>query len=150
MLNFTIPPLFSFIKGELWPSFEGCPFPMYVTFSRSEYYGGSEPLGLSSRRVSHVYAHETFSTVRCPSVPYQAHCLLLVVKSFSHPDAYDADYNVATSCTLRRICGSSYGTQIRQSQSHHTYRTCSTFIYIPSMNHRFNGMLLSPLGFPCR
>src|SRR5260370_13678226 len=46
----------------------------------SDYYRGSDLIGLASRRCSHVYAHETLSTVRCPSVPCQAHCLLLAVE----------------------------------------------------------------------
>src|SRR5260370_13743835 len=46
----------------------------------SDDYGGSDLIGLASRRGSHVYAHETLSTVRCPSVPCQAHCLLLAVE----------------------------------------------------------------------
>lgn len=101
MLNFTIPTLLSFIKGELWPDFSGCPFPMYVAFPRSEYYGGSEPIGLASRRASRVYTHETLSTFRCPSVPYQAHCLLLTVKSFAHPVVHDVCYRVIASDMLR-------------------------------------------------
>jgi hypothetical protein len=74
---------------------------VYVAFPRSEYYGGSEPIGLASRRVSRVYAHETLSTLRCPSVPYQAHCLPLTVKSFPHPASYDAYYSVTASDMLR-------------------------------------------------
>src|SRR5260370_26268908 len=45
----------------------------------SDYYRGSDLIGLASRRGSHVYAHETLSTVRCPSVPCQAHSLLLAL-----------------------------------------------------------------------
>lgn len=74
---------------------------MYVAFPRSEYYGGSEPLGLASYRVSRVYAHETLSTLRCPAVPSQAHCLPLTVKSFAHPASYDAYYRVTASGMLR-------------------------------------------------
>ena len=35
-------------------------------------------------------------------------------------------------------------------QSHHTQRTCRTYLYLPSGYFRFNGRLLSPCRFPLR
>jgi hypothetical protein len=54
------PPLFSFVKGELWPSFEGCPFALWLAFPTSDYYGGSVAVGLASRRRSRIPIHETW------------------------------------------------------------------------------------------
>ena len=53
------PTLLSCVKGKLWPSFEGCPFAMWLAFPTSDYYGGSVALGLSSCRRSRVPVHET-------------------------------------------------------------------------------------------
>jgi hypothetical protein len=50
------PTLDTFVKGILWPDFSGCPFPRYVAFLRSEYYGGSERLGPATRSVSRILA----------------------------------------------------------------------------------------------
>lgn len=75
------PPLFSFVKGELWPSFEDCPFALWVAFPTSDYYGGSVAVGLASRRRSRIPVYETLSTCRCPFVPCQTHCLLLTGES---------------------------------------------------------------------
>jgi hypothetical protein len=63
--NFSIPPLLARSHDKLWPSLEGCSFPMYAAFLHSEYYEGSDPIGLATRRGSHVDAYETLSTLRC-------------------------------------------------------------------------------------
>ncbi len=61
------PTLGTFVKGVLWPSFEGCPFALHMAFPRSltgrdarDYYGGSERVGLASRSVSRILTCRTF------------------------------------------------------------------------------------------
>src|SRR2546428_654877 len=76
---------------------------MYAAFLRSDYYGGSELVGLASRRVSRVCASETWSTCRCPSVPCQAHCLFLARESVASVSITLAYSSVVASGMLRRV-----------------------------------------------
>ena len=132
-------------KGVLWPNFSGCPFA-----EPTSYYGGSVALRLSTGRRSRVCAYETVSACRSPSVPYQAHCLSLAGESVP-PSAITLVYSsVVTSDMVWRMWTSSDGTRIRQSQSNHAHRACGTLMYMPSINSRFIGRLLSSLGFPAK
>src|SRR5437588_121537 len=76
---------------------------MSAAFLRSDYYGGSELVGLASRRVSRVCAHETLSTCRCPSVPCQAHYLLLAGESVASVSTALTYSSVVASGMLRRV-----------------------------------------------
>jgi hypothetical protein len=57
-------------KGILWPDFSGCPFALQLAFptflagrDSCDYYGGSELIGLASRRVSRILTCQTYSRV---------------------------------------------------------------------------------------
>ncbi len=62
----------------------------------AQYYEGSVAMSVSAGGRSRICSYETFSAFRCPSVPYQAHCLLLTGESVSRPNAQDGYSGVVT------------------------------------------------------
>ncbi len=113
----------------------------------SDYYEDSVPLDLAIRRESRLCVYETFGTGRCPFVPSTSS---LPVPRWREP-CIDTDI---TDVFQRRhfrdgVAGVGFTgrTWVRQTQSHHAYRTCETTTYISSIVPRFRWHAIVPLGF---
>jgi hypothetical protein len=113
----------------------------------SDYYEDSVPLDLAIRRGSRLCTHDTLSTLRCPFVLDPGHSWFLAGESLTPAATSQVDSSVAASEMVRRVWGSPERTRVRQTQSHHTYRTRETTTYISSIVPRFHWHATVPFGF---
>ncbi len=119
------PPLFCFVKAELSDTFVPCSFAMWTAFPSSDYCEGSVTLGFSTRRPSHLYAHETWSAFRCPLVSLPELTVPSPSKrALTRSTPMSESFDGVASGMLRRGYAFPQWKLGFVRQTHHTHRAC--------------------------